>query len=72
MVSCKLSVNFMSHTVHPFSHRLGIIRDWKSRWFGAKEKFKNYLRGDLVIRNFLEKKLRGMYVSSVEIFGEKF
>jgi len=67
VVSCKLSVNFMSHTVHPFSHRLGIIRDWKSRWFGAKEKFKNYLRGDLVIRNFLEKKLRGMYVSSVEI-----
>ncbi len=57
----------MSHTVHPYSHRLGIIRDWKSRWFGAKDKYKEYLRGDLVIRNFLEKKLRGMYVSSTEI-----
>ncbi len=57
----------MSHTVHPYSHRLGIIRDWKSRWFGAKDKYKEYLRGDLVIRNFLEKKLRGLYVSVIEI-----
>ncbi len=57
----------MSHTVHPYSHRLGIIRDWKSRWFGAKEKYTAYLRGDLVIRSFLEKKLQGFYVSDIEI-----
>ena len=57
----------MSHTVHPYSHRLGIIRDWKSRWFGTKDKYKEYLRGDLVIRRFLDKKLRGQYVSSIEI-----
>lgn len=57
----------MSHTVHPYAHRLGIIRDWKSRWFGAKDKYKDFLRGDLVIREFLEKKLRGHFVSSIEI-----
>ena len=57
----------MSHTVHPYSHRLGIIRDWKSRWFGAKNKYKFFLRGDLVIRSFLEKKLGGQYGSSIEI-----
>ncbi len=57
----------MSHTVHPYSHRLGIIRDWKSRWFGAKEKYTEYLRGDITVREYLEKKLRGMYVSGVEI-----
>jgi len=57
----------MSHTVHPYSHRLGIIRDWKSRWFGSKNKYKQYLRGDLIIRAFLENKLRGQYVSSIEI-----
>jgi len=57
----------MSHTVHPYSHRLGIIRDWKSRWFGTKEKYKDFLRGDLVIREFLEKKLKGQYVSLIEI-----
>jgi len=57
----------MSHTVHPYSHRLGIIRDWKSRWFGTKEKYVEFLRGDLVIRKYLDKKLRGQYVSGVEI-----
>lgn len=57
----------MSHTVHPYSHRLGIIRDWKSRWFGVKGKYQEFLRGDTVIRKFLDKRLRGMYVSSVEI-----
>jgi len=57
----------MSHIVHPFSHRLGIIRDWRSRWFGAKDKYKEYLRGDLIIRQFLDTKLKGFYVSSVEI-----
>jgi small subunit ribosomal protein S3 len=57
----------MSHTVHPYSHRLGIIRDWKSRWFGTKDSYKDFLRGDLVIRQFLEKKLHGQFVSLIEI-----
>jgi small subunit ribosomal protein S3 len=57
----------MSHTVHPFSHRLGIIRDWRSRWFGAKDKYKKFLRGDIIIRSFLEGKLKGFYVSTIEI-----
>ncbi|MES2213494.1 MAG: 30S ribosomal protein S3 [Patescibacteria group bacterium] len=57
----------MTHTVHPYSHRLGIIRDWKSRWFGVGEQYKNFLKGDVLLREFLEKKLRGQYVSSVEM-----
>lgn len=57
----------MSHTVHPYSHRLGIIRDWKSRWFGVKKKYKQFLRADILIRTYLEKKLKGNFVSSVEI-----
>ena len=57
----------MSHTVHPYSHRLGVIRDWKSRWFGVKGAYKENLKGDIVIREFLEKKLRGMYVGGIEI-----
>ncbi|MDO8510113.1 MAG: 30S ribosomal protein S3 [bacterium] len=56
----------MSHVVHPYSHRLGIIRDWKSRWFNLN-KYKEFLRGDILIRELLQKKLRGMYVSGVEI-----
>jgi len=62
----------MSHKVHPYAHRLGIIRDWKSRWFGVNNKFKEYLKIDVTIRDFLNKKLRGFYVAVVEIErGEK-
>lgn len=57
----------MSHTVHPFSHRLGIIRDWKSRWFGVKGKYQGMLKSDVVIREFLEKKLRNMYIGVIDI-----
>jgi len=57
----------MTHIVHPYSHRLGIIRDWKSRWFGDKEKYRKYLRGDVRIREFLKKELKGMFVSNVDI-----
>jgi small subunit ribosomal protein S3 len=57
----------MTHIVHPYSHRLGIIRDWKSRWFGKKDNFVDLLRADVLVRSFLTKKLRGMYVSLIEI-----
>src|SRR3990167_7840544 len=57
----------MSHTVHPYSHRLGITRDWKSRWFGAKDKFKENLLADVLIVEFLKKRMRGFFVSSIEI-----
>ncbi|MEX0918381.1 MAG: 30S ribosomal protein S3 [Candidatus Paceibacterota bacterium] len=57
----------MTHTVHPYSHRLGIIRDWKSRWFGAKGKYQDYLKVDILLREYLEKRLRGFYVNSIEM-----
>jgi small subunit ribosomal protein S3 len=57
----------MSKIVHPYAHRLIILRDWKSRWFADPKKYVAYLRGDVLIREYLEKKLRGMYVSTIEI-----
>lgn len=57
----------MSHTVHPYSHRLGIIRDWKSRWFGTKLKYRENLKSDVSITEYLKKKLKGMYGASIEI-----
>ncbi len=58
----------MTHTVHPYAHRLGILRDWKSRWFSADPKrYREFLRCDTVVKALLEKSLRGMYVSSIEI-----
>ncbi len=58
----------MTHTVHPYAHRLGIIRDWKSRWFAPDAKtYRANILSDETIRRFLAKRLRGAYVASVEI-----
>lgn len=57
----------MSHSVHPYSHRLGIIRDWKSRWFSSNKDFRNALKADVMLREHLEKKMRGLYVASIEM-----
>lgn len=57
----------MSHSVHPYSHRLGIIRDWKSRWFCSDKEFRGALKADIMLREFLEKKMRGLYVASIEM-----
>lgn len=57
----------MSKIVHPYAHRLIMLRDWKSRWFADPKKYVAYLKGDVLVRQYLEKKLRGMYISSIEI-----
>jgi small subunit ribosomal protein S3 len=57
----------MSKVVHPYAHRLVILRDWKSRWFATDKKFVDNLKVDVTIREYLEKRLRGYYLSSVEI-----
>ncbi len=57
----------MTHTVHPYAHRLGIIRDWKSRWFSVKEKYKENLKGDVLMYEYLKKRLKGCFVNLIEI-----
>ncbi len=57
----------MSKIVHPYAHRLIMLRDWKSRWFADPKKYNDFLKGDVLIREYLEKKLRGMYISTIEI-----
>jgi small subunit ribosomal protein S3 len=57
----------MSHTVHPYSHRLGVIRDWKSRWFSVHKGYRTALKADLIIREFLIKELRSNYIGGIDI-----
>ena len=57
----------MSKIVHPYAHRLIMLRDWKSRWFAGDKKYQENLKTDVLLREFLDKKLRGFYVSSIEI-----
>jgi small subunit ribosomal protein S3 len=57
----------MSHSVHPYSHRLGVIRDWKSRWFSLNKGYRTALKTDLIIREFLIKELRNFYLADIHI-----
>lgn len=58
----------MTHVAHPYIQRIGVNRDWRSRWFAAdKKKFREYLRVDAAIRKLLEKKLKGMSIDTIEI-----
>lgn len=57
----------MSHKVHPYSHRLGVIRDWQSRWFATTGEYQKLLKADVLLREMLEKRLRGFYVDSIEL-----
>jgi len=58
----------MTHVAHPYVQRIGINRDWRSRWFTTNPKqFREYLRVDAAIRKFLSVRLRGMSVDTVEI-----
>src|SRR3990167_10621739 len=57
----------MPHHVHPYSHRLGTLRDWKSRWIAFRGQYQEYLKGDVLLREYLVKRLRGMHVSDIEM-----
>src|SRR3989344_7409829 len=58
----------MTHTVHPFAHRLGVLRDWKSRWFAkTPAQYRMNIKVDTMVRQYLRKRLRGLYVTSIEI-----
>jgi small subunit ribosomal protein S3 len=57
----------MSKVVNPFSHRLGILRDWRHRWFATGPKYQEYLKADILLRQFLLKDLRGMHVGGIEL-----
>ncbi|MEK7600787.1 MAG: 30S ribosomal protein S3 [Patescibacteria group bacterium] len=56
----------MGQKVSPTGFRIGIIRDWASRWFGGSS-YQKYLADDLRVRRFLEKRLRGMAVDHIDI-----
>jgi small subunit ribosomal protein S3 len=52
--------------VHPYGFRLGVIYDWKSRWFATRD-YANLLQEDLAIRRFIKQYLRRAAISRVEI-----
>ena len=56
----------MGQKVNPHGIRVGVIKDWGSRWY-AEADFADYLVEDYNIRKFLKKKLYSAGVSDIEI-----
>lgn len=57
----------MGQKVHPFGLRLGIIQDWRSRWFAPGAKFAEHLEKDIQIRRYLYDRLSRAGIARVEI-----
>ncbi len=62
----------MGQKIHPYGLRLGIVTDWKSRWYSEKDYADNVVE-DAAIRDFLRKELTRGAVSRVEVerIGDK-
>src|SRR5258706_1615012 len=57
----------MGQKVNPLGIRLGITRDWVSKWYATKKQFPLLVRTDFLVREFLKKKLIEASVSRVLI-----
>lgn len=57
----------MGQKVHPHGLRVGVIKDWDSRWYSDDKNFSNYLIEDAKIRKFIKNKLYLSGVSRIEI-----
>lgn len=57
----------MGQKVHPTGARLGIIKDWSSKWYADKNSFADYLVEDQKIRKYLKKKEYEAGISKIEI-----
>lgn len=56
----------MGHKVNPIGFRVGIYKDWGSRWYGDKD-YAKFLHADIQIRKFIKGKLKHAGVSKVTI-----
>jgi small subunit ribosomal protein S3 len=57
----------MGHKVHPTGIRLGIAKDWNSKWYANKGEYAQYLAADLKVRELLKKKLAQAGISRIQI-----
>src|SRR5215471_14911252 len=57
----------MGQKVNPVGIRLGITRDWTSKWYAKTRDFPAYIYSDFLVREFLKKKLVEASVSRIHI-----
>jgi small subunit ribosomal protein S3 len=57
----------MGQKVHPTGIRLGIVKDWSSKWYADSKDFPEYVRADHEVRTFIKAKLKDASVSRISI-----
>ena len=57
----------MGQKVHPTGIRLGIVKDWTSKWYADTKDYADLLNTDLEVRDFLKKRLSQASVSRIQI-----
>ncbi|ABQ13232.1 30S ribosomal protein S3 [Dichelobacter nodosus] len=57
----------MGQKIHPIGFRLGVSKDWTSKWYAEGTDYANYLEKDFEVREFLRKKLAHASVSKIQI-----
>jgi small subunit ribosomal protein S3 len=57
----------MGQKVNPIGFRVGVIRDWESKWFADKKEYTELLHEDIKVRNYVLSRLKDASVSHVEI-----
>ena len=57
----------MGQKVNPNGFRVGVIRDWNTRWYASKKDFADYLLEDKAIRDFLKKTYFEAGISKISI-----
>lgn len=61
----------MGQKVNPIGYRLGVNKDWQSKWYKNRNEFGKTLMSDIKIREYLEKNLKDAAVASVTIERKK-
>jgi len=57
----------LGRKVHPYGFRIGVIRDWKARWYAEGDDYANLLHEDLKIRHLVNDVARRAGISRIEI-----
>ncbi|MEM6405335.1 MAG: 30S ribosomal protein S3 [Pseudomonadota bacterium] len=57
----------MGQKVHPYGMRLGIVKDWTSKWYADSKQYPDLLEADMQVREFLLSRLKNAAVSRVHI-----
>ncbi|MCM8802299.1 MAG: 30S ribosomal protein S3 [Candidatus Omnitrophica bacterium] len=57
----------MGQKVNPVGLRIGIVENWRSRWFASKKEFKDLLKEDILIRDYIKKRYPRGTISKIEI-----